>query len=162
MKNKAIYISICVCVLSLVFMAVALFISQSKTPEFVPPEFDETAVSGVPSENEAMHWEDLTQKGMKYSVFMCRDIFVENENAVCYFTNPAENHVWLKIRLFDKDGKIVGESGLIKPGEYIKSVLLTSSLCDGDAITVKVMGYEPEAYHSAGAVTFNTTVYKSK
>ena len=58
-----------------------------------------------------------------------------------------------------KDEKVVGETGLLKPGEYIKEVKLDKSLKKDDEITLKVMGYEPDTYYSAGSISLNTKVW---
>ena len=71
-----------------------------------------------------------------------------------------EFDVWLKLRVLTADGTLLGETGLIRPGEYIKSVSLTSEVEDGTAIKLKIMAYEPDTYYSAGSVTLNTILRK--
>lgn len=73
-----------------------------------------------------------------------------------YFTNSEKFDVWLKLRVLTADGTLLGETGLIRPGEYVKSVSLTSEVEDGTAIKLKIMAYEPDTYYSAGSVTLNT------
>ena len=48
--------------------------------------------------------------------------------------------------------------GLIKPNEYVKYVALSRELPQGTKIKLKIMGYEPQTYRSAGAATLNTTI----
>ena len=83
---------------------------------------------------------------------------MEGSNAAVYLTNPAENEVWLKLRVLDENGNILGETGLIRPGEYVKDVALTENLTAGTKIKLKIMGYEPETYFSAGTVNQKTAV----
>ena len=83
---------------------------------------------------------------------------MEGSNAAVYLTNPAENEVRLKLRVLDGNGNILGETGLIRPGEYVKDVVLTENLTAGTKIKLKIMGYEPETYFSAGSATLNTAV----
>ena len=71
---------------------------------------------------------------------------------------PAENDAWLKLRITDEAGAILAESGLIKPNEYLQKVQFTRTLEAGEKISVKIMGYEPDTYLSAGAVALSTTV----
>ena len=149
------------CVLSLAVMCVSLYISANKSAKFTPPEFDLGAIHGTPDENVS-GWCDATLEGMTYSVFMCREIIIDGGKAIVYFTNPAENTVWLKIRLIDENGAVIGESGIIKPSEYVEYVYISDTPRNGSTITVKVMGYEPHTYHSAGAVSFNTNAYTDK
>ena len=60
--------------------------------------------------------------------------------------------------MLDGNGNILGETGLIRPGEYVKDVALTENLTAGKKIKLKIMGYEPETYFSAGYATLNTAV----
>ena len=60
--------------------------------------------------------------------------------------------------MLDEDGEVLGETGLIRPGEYVQAVTFDAIPVSGTAISMKVMAYEPETYHSAGAVTLNTTI----
>ena len=57
-----------------------------------------------------------------------------------------------------QSGELLGETGLIRPGEYVQSVTFDTVPASGATISMKVMAYEPETYHSAGAVTLNTTI----
>mgnify|MGYP003319044773 CR=1 FL=1 len=62
------------------------------------------------------------------------------------------------MRFYNQSGQIVGESGLIKPGEYLKSVSFDNTLSTTEGITLKVMSYEPETYRSVGAITLTPKV----
>lgn len=123
---------------------------------FTPPPFEENAVSGVPAVPEGLGWGELDAKAYRASV--CGVIRVENGSADVWFTNPESNAVWLKLRILDKNGNILGETGIIKPGEYVQRISFDTLPQSGDAIMLKLMAYEPETYHSAGAVTLNTTI----
>ena len=83
---------------------------------------------------------------------------VDGQNLTVYFTNTEGNEKNLKLRVLDTEGNILGETGLIKPGEYVKNVTLTKTLAAGEKIKLKIMGYEPETYESAGSVSLNVTV----
>lgn len=142
-----------VCVSAMIY---ALVTTGQKMPEFVPPPFDTTAETGTPDVPENLGWSEIDAKEYKFSV--CGVIAPKNENADLWMTNPAGNKVWLKARILDKDGNILGETGLIRPGEYVRSVRLNASLKDGDPIIIKIMSYEPDTYYSAGTVGLNITV----
>ena len=62
----------------------------------------------------------------------------------------------ISVEILTANGTLLGETGLIRPGEYVKSVSLTSEVEDGTAIKLKIMAYEPDTYYSAGSVTLNT------
>ena len=86
---------------------------------------------------------------------------IEKDDAAdVYFTNSEKFDVWLKLRVLTADGTLLGETGLIRPGEYVKSVSLTSEVEDGTAIKLKIMAYEPDTYYSAGSITLNTILRK--
>ncbi len=132
--------------------------TPSAQGEFVPPAFESAAMQGKPQPPEALVYRELWQGGMHFSVWLCCAPVQENGAAQVYFTNPAENAVWMKLRLLDEQGNTVGESGLLRPGEYVESVALTQALSAGDAIKLKIMTYEPETYNSMGSVSINTTL----
>ena len=60
--------------------------------------------------------------------------------------------------MLDSKGNILGQTGLISPGQYVKSVKFDVLPKDGDEITLKLMGYEPETYYSTGEAPLGTTV----
>ena len=93
-----------------------------------------------------------------FSVGICGVILPKGSNVDVWLTNPADNAVWLKVRILDASGQMLGESGLIRPGEYVQTVTLQSVPPAGTPITLKVMAYEPETYYSAGAVNISTMV----
>lgn len=94
--------------------------------------------------------------GMEFRAYICGNVIVKDDAADVYFTNSEEFDVWLKLRVLTANGTLLGETGLIRPGEYVKSVSLTSEVEDGTAIKLKIMAYEPDTYYSAGSVTLNT------
>ena len=139
-------------------MIVALCLPKSTTAEFTPPPFEQNAVSGVPEVAEELGYSSPYKEGMSYRFSVCGNVKTEGSDAVVYLTNPAENNVWLKVRILDADGKALGDSGIIKPGEYVRSVSLSSVPAAGTKIKLKIMGYEPDTYHSAGSATLNTVM----
>ena len=103
---------------------------------------------------------EIYQDGMAFKCSICGNVIASGGAADVYFTNSSEQEVWLKLRVLDEDGNIIGETGLIKPGEYVKSVSIDKDISDGSSIKLKIMAYEPETYYSAGAVTLNTKIGK--
>ena len=130
---------------------------QTPAPQFVPPPFEAAAVAGEHDVQEGQRgYSELDARGV-YKVGVCGMIIVEENKAEVWFTNPAENAVWLKLRVQDSDtGAILGETGLLKPGEYVKYVSFTKVPPKGASLTLRVMSYEPETYYSKGEVTLNT------
>lgn len=144
------------CVFSLAVMIVALAFSGGNEPQvvFTPPPFEKMAQTGVPDVPSDCGWTQVDAKVYKASV--CGEISVSNGEAELWFTNPAENTVWLKLRVLDGKGNILGETGVLRPNEYVRMVVLSRSLRAGEPIKLKIMGYEPETYYSAGSVVLNT------
>lgn len=156
-KNKALTIITAVCILSLMIMILSLAVGKRQVQaEFTPPGFDANACAGTPKVAEELGWEELDLQTFKVSV--CGVIIPSGNSADVWLTNHAGNDVWIKLRVFDVNGDILGETGLIKPGEYIRSVALSSVPSKGTDIVLKIMAYEPHTYYSAGAVSLNTTV----
>ena len=149
--------------LALLLLALPLFVACDKEEEtppaatFVPPPFDEAAKTGTPEVPNSLGWSPIDANGV-YKVSVCGVVKVENEKADIYLTNPEENSVWLKLRILDEEGNILGETGLIKPGEYVQSISFKSVPKAGSKIVMKVMGYVPDTYQSAGAVSLNTVI----
>ena len=151
---------ICVVALALVGVIVALVIvlqpKEMEIGEFVPPAFDSGATEGTPTVPEGMGYSELYRDGMTFKASVCGVVDIVDGKADIYFTNSAENTLWMKIRIFDESGKIIAESGLIKPNEYVKTVTFNTVPADGSKIRMKIMTYEPDTYYSGGAVSMTT------
>lgn len=143
-----------ICTVALIVMVASLCVPRKAEQEpFTPPPFDENALSGTPDVPENTGYSILYRGGMSYQVGICGRINIVDGSAEVYLTNVEENNAWLKVRFYDADGSILGESGLIKPGEYLKSVRLQRVPNETEGIVVKVMSYEPDTYKSLGSVT---------
>ncbi len=157
-RNIPLIVATIICVISFTVMVVTLAFSngEPETVTFTPPTFDENAVQGTPNVPENLGWSEVDAQVYKASI--CGILTVEDGRADVWFTNPENNTVWLKLRLLDANGDTLGETGLIRPGEYVQSVVFETIPEVGDSIGLKLMAYEPETYYSAGSVTLNTTV----
>lgn len=140
-------------VLLLAGMVAALCVPR--TAAFVPPEFEPSAVVGEPTVDEGLGYTELYREGMAYRLAVCGEPTVSGDTLTVYFTNHGENAVYLKLRVLDKSGAILGETGLLRPGEYCPSVTLNQPVAADTEITLKIMGYQPETYESAGSVSLN-------
>ena len=147
-----------ICVISLVVMTVALWSSSTDkgAAVFTPPSFEVNAVSGTPIPPENLGWGELDVQAYKVSI--CSVVTIKNGKADIWFTNPESNTVWLKLRILDQDGKVLGETGLICSGEYVQSIVFEKIPKDGATVSFKLMAYEPETYYSAGSATLNMVV----
>lgn len=156
-ENRLLIGAAVLCVIALVVMTAALAANTiQKQKEFTPPPFEAAAVSGTPDVPEGLGWSELDAQAFKAAV--CGVITAEDGSADVWLTNPETNEVWLKLRVLDLEGTVLGETGLIRPGEYVQSVAFTEVPESGSALALKLMAYEPETYYSAGAVTLNTVM----
>ncbi len=158
-QNKTVIIASVVCLVAVVGMILALCLTsgESEPQQFVAPEFDSAAVAGTPTDADDS-WTPIYKEGMEFSAHVCGRVIVNDNAADIYFTNDEGNDVWMKLRIIDTEGNILGETGLIKPGEYVRSVTFDTVPSSGTEIKMKIMAYEPETYYSAGAVSLNTVI----
>lgn len=165
--NRPLFAMFFVAVLSLAVMATVLPVTGIRdggTEEFTPPPFEQEAVSGEPEVPEDLGYSPLDIPGA-YRVSLCGKVVEEDGRGDVWFTNHAENTVWMKLRVLDAQGNILGETGLLKPGEYVQSVDLAGAdafLEDGMELQLKIMAYEPDTYTSAGSAVLNTTLERQK
>ncbi len=157
-QKRLIMILAGVCAVFLIAMCVILAVS-SREPEplpFSPPEFDSAAVDGVPSVPDELGWNEIYKDGMSFRSSVCGVIRISDNRAKIYFTNYEENTLWLKIRVLDSKGNVLGETGLIKPGQYLPEITFNKLPKNGEKIMMRLMSYVPETYHSGGAVSLST------
>ena len=157
-KNYILPLAAVLCVLSLAVMVFALTRQNTQTVmgEFTPPPFDSTAVVGSPAVPDGLGWQELDAR--VYKVGICGKFIPKGNSADIWLTNPESNTVWLKVRVLDEKGNTLGETGIIKPGEYVQSVELDNVPKAGKPIVLKIMAYQPDTYYSEGAVSLNTTI----
>lgn len=154
-----VYILCVLTIIALVVMILVLVTARNpRMGDFVPPAFESMAVQGIPDVPDELDYSSPYQDGMAYRFSVCGYMTMDSNKAVVYFTNAAENDVYLKLRVLDVNGKTLGETGLLKPGEYVKDVELNVIPSAGTGIILKIMSYEPDTYMSAGSVTLKTTI----
>ena len=158
-KNYILPLAAVLCVLSLAVMVFALT-RQEEIPtemgEFTPPPFESAAVVGSPAVPDGLGWQELDAR--VYKVGICGKFIPKGNSADIWLTNPEGNTVWLKVRVLDEKGNILGETGLVRPGEYVQSVALDTVPKAGTPIVLKIMAYPPATYYSEGAVSLNPTI----
>ncbi len=141
-------------VVALIVLAV---VALTRTPDviisdFEAPPFDEGAILGVPEEATARgDYQEGTVEGC-FSFSICGAPAYENGRLYPYFASHGDNEVWILIKVYGADGTEIGKSGLIRPGECIPSVAL-SSAPTGTEIRVKMFSYEPDTYLSRGSAS---------
>lgn len=147
--------------LSLVILVSLALILQGlfKRDPFVRPAFDDQALEGEPSDAPPAYSVQAIE-GV-YWVGLNPELVLEASQVNLFLTSPPDNEIWLKARLYDIRGKLLGETGLIRPGFYVEKLTLAAdTLQDGSPVVIKVMAYEAESFYSAGSFSLQTTVKK--
>lgn len=158
-KEQKLFVALgAACLISLIAMAIILANPKRVETPFEPPAFEQSVQEGEPKVPENLGWKLLYQEGMQFKAGICGILKFEEKVAQVYFTNPAENSVYMKLRITDQKGKILAESGLLKPGEYLKTIEFTARPNAGQKISMKVMTYEPADFTSAGSINLATTI----
>lgn len=121
--------------------------------EYTPPSFENEAIEGAPEAGElaAYGTMEIPLSSGSCKVSMDAAPKLNDQNLEVYFTNEAGNDVWLKLIIYDAQGDVVGESGILRSGEYVKSVVLNEAVADGEKLGAKILTYEADTYYSLGA-----------
>ena len=141
---------------ALILLAVLLATRSPDTviSEFQAPPFEESALVGVPKEVLARaDFRPIDVKG-NYTFAICGAPEYTDGQLFPYFASHGDNEVWLLLKVYGADGTELGKSGLIRPGECLGSIALSSPPV-GETVTVKVLSYEPDTYFSRGSATVN-------
>ena len=154
-RTKLLVIMSILCAASLLAMILALKGTKS-APAFSPPPFEENAQIGNPPVGKELGYEELDATWFR--VGLCGVLRQRDGMAEVWFSNPDSNDVWLKLRILDENGNILGQSGVLRPGEYVHQIHLEQTPEEGSAVIMKVMAYESGTYHSAGAVELHTVI----
>lgn len=121
--------------------------------DFKAPSFEGEAILGVPENVEtSLRYSELAIKE-GFVVSMCVDPIVEGSKATVYFTSDAENTVWVRLQLLDEKGNLLGESGVLRPGEYVAKIALTDVPKKDELVVAKILSYEVDTYYSQGSAT---------
>ena len=159
-RKQKIVIGVMAAVLVAVLAAVALSVlpGLSASPSFVPPPRESGAVVGTPAPEEAAD----------HRVFQVADAFSvglsgapamgENGELLIWFENPPFNTVMLRLRLYNAAGELIGESGLIAPGEYLPALIPTIPVSRGESLSARILSYEPSTYLSHGSASAEIAV----
>jgi len=131
--------------------------SETVYMEIDPSELEPNAVLGVPTVDTSLGWSVLNiQEG--YDVHLCSILNADAKGSLpIWFSSESTNTVWVKLRILDEDGNVLGETGLLKPGEYVERLQLSKGTTSC-AVTVQVMGYAPGTHYSAGSVGLANTL----
>lgn len=154
MKKKIIFSAI----LSIILIGASIFVYIDQN-SYKPLAFSDTAIEGTPDVDEKYGYSWLNIPPIAYKAYICGTPAATKNSVDLYLTNDQENNVYTLVQVFDSEGNKIGQSGLIKPGFYLKTVDLTTPLKDGEnELTVHVCGLEKETYYSAGTLKLKINV----
>lgn len=140
-------------------IAILMFILANNNKPFIPPPFDSTALSGTPQVPNNLGYSPLdVEQG--YKAFICGNIAANNGNVDIYFTSPETNTVWLQLQILSERGEVLAETGILKPNEYVKSVVLQKGITSDTNVMLKIIAFAPDSFVSMGTVSLNTTLKK--
>lgn len=123
--------------------------------EFIAPSFEENALVGAPEEPLPPQYGRVTVND-DFAFGITASPTLSGNDLAIYLASPTTNTVWMLVRIYDESGNLLGESGLIRPGEYLPSVTLTAQPT-GLTVRASVLSYEPETYYSCGSA--NATLH---
>lgn len=156
MKKNKITIVLSTILIILISIIIFLLININSKKQFKKPEFDNAATS-IPEKLEYKAKAIKISEG--YSLYIDPiPKLVQNDNLSINLVSLEENKIWIKVRILNAKEEIIGETGLIKPGEYLEKVQINQQLSKNDQITYKIMGYEKDTYRSAGTISLNTRI----
>lgn len=157
MKNKYIVILSIIAVV-LIIMTIIIAQATGSKKEFLKPEFDKNAtnITNEKIAEELQYAEINVEEG--YIVGLCNNLVLDSsDNIKIYFTSLKENTVYVKLRIYDKNEKLITETGLLKPDQQIEKIKV-ENIKENKDVTIKIMSYDPETYYSRGTVTLNTKI----
>ena len=162
-SQKIIIISSTILLIFFLLGVITLFLNKNKITkrtEFVVPEFETSSIDGKPENvDETLTYQEMQLKE-DYIVSMCTTPREENGKLTLYFTSNEKNVDLFKVRIFDSNNNLIGESGLLKPNSYVKDIILNRTLTDNEGISVKIMSYEKDTFYSKGSFRLNVFVIK--
>lgn len=156
MKKNKITIVLSTILIILISIIIFLLININSKKQFKKPEFANAATS-IPEKLE--YKEKAIKVSEGYSLYIDPiPKLDQNANLSINLVSLEENNIWIKVRILNAKEEIIGETGLIKPGEYLEKVQINQQLSKNDQITYKIMGYEKDTYRSAGTISLNTRI----
>jgi len=157
MKNNRLLIILCTILVFFIGIICFLIIDIKNKETFKKIDFDKNTLVEIP--DNIVYENSILNIVEGYSIYISPSPKnIENNYLKIDFISLDTNDIWIKVRLLDEKDNIIGETGLVKAGEYLEKVKLTRNVEVGDKITYKIMGYEIDSYLSAGSVSLNTRI----
>lgn len=128
-------------------------------PAFVPPEWEQSAQTGVPKPEKKMNYESITAP-TGFSVSLCGTMYQQEDGSLLiYLTNPESNDANIQCRVQDADGTLLYQSGVLRPGEYLERMeLLTEIPNEAIPLKIEIYGFEKDTWYSKGTITLDNVL----
>lgn len=132
-----------------------------------PPFFDQNLIVGTPQDIPLEKGYGFFEEPDVCAAYLCQNPDFDGKNADLYLTNPMENEgLFIRVEVFTIDiiydengkqkgtalGEMLGKSGFIRPGEYVKTVTLDKKLKEQTMVVLKVAVYEEETGKNHGSM----------
>ena len=154
MKKKVIICS----VISVLLIAGAVFVYLDKT-SYKPPAFSDQAMEGTPEVDEKCDYHMVDLPMVTYKTYLCGVPNATKKSVDLCVTNHESNDIYMLAQIYNSDDEKIAQTGLIKPGQYIKNINLSKPLNAGEnKIKIHVCGFEKETFYSAGTMRLELTV----
>lgn len=151
---------ILICTILTLAVVFVVKMNQTVKGDYVQPEFDPSAASADVDSLNSIESFSLLQATESLGVGMQCDVYLVNDKYQVNFYSVDTNTDYLLVKILDESGeKLLGQSGLIKPGEYIEYVDAISVPKKNQNIKIKVYTYETDTYLSKGAFSLNTSFH---
>lgn len=144
-----------VCVMIYVIISTMHLQNQQK---FIPPAFEKQVQTGMPQPPAVVGYTTVTV-AEDYEIGLCSRPSMSDDELQVWFTSPDTNQVWMRLQVCDSDGEVLGETGVIRPGEYVETVQLARQVTSGEEAVFRITGYTPETWYSAGNAELPVILY---
>ena len=154
--------NIIIAVLSSICLILAMILVinvVNRDTKFKPPKFEETVEKGIPNVDEKLGFQPISAP-TGFSVGLCSTMYQQqDESLLIYLTNPEINDVNIKCEIVNEENEILYESGVIKPGEYVKKLEAEKEM-PKEATNIKVLiyGYEIDTWYSMGTIELDNVL----
>ena len=155
-KNKDANIVLVIASILFISSLVFLYVAWQRPGEtLVLPEF-ESSVEKLDDMGDVEGYSLFDDPNIPFKCGLVAKPETSDEGINLYFANDTANDVWLLVKVSNSKGWVAGETGLIKPGEYVKEI--KGDFEKGENIKIQVFSYKPELYYSSGTFVLNTVV----
>lgn len=155
-------ISLCFCTFCAVFLCL---VSAGNYSTARHPPFEPNAREGTPSiaADANIGYSPVCHKDISWSAHIGDRFAPKTEDgqlyADVYFANDNSNVDYLMIQAIDENKSILGETGLLKPNQYVKRLFLRSCPAKGEPVRIQIISYQPEIYRNNGNIILHMIVF---